>query len=569
MLIQLNIQNIALIDNISIEFGSGLNVLTGETGAGKSIIIDSINAILGMRGSKELIRSGKDKAYVEAAFFIDNGRFCDLFQETGIEPEEDGSLIISRELSTEGRNTCRINGKMVTVSMLRNFGSRLIDVHGQHDNQSLLRVNNHIDLLDAFGGNETLELKQKYIAHFVKYKQLQQKLKEMTGDIGERERKIDLLRYQIDEIEKANPKINEDEELKKQRELMANSEKISLSLLSAYETLFTGNNMESSTEDGLNKALIRLQSIAQLDSSFSEIENKLQSLIYQLEDIKDDIRSAQEQIEYNPESQEEVEERLDVLNKLKRKYAATAGSISEVLEYKEKAEKQLNEIIQSEKIVAGLNKNIEQELKKLHDSAEKLSDKRKKVAEKLEQTITTHLRELEMSKALFKVDFSSSDRQPTHNGIDRVEFLISVNAGEPLKPLAKVASGGEMSRIMLAIKTVLADADSMPTLIFDEIDTGVSGVAAQKVGEKLSLISFNHQVICVTHLPQIACMADRHFVIEKSMDQRSTFTSVSQMQGDDIIKELARMLGTPSGSKTSIIYARELLENAKEIKNNL
>ncbi len=570
MLLQLDIRNIALIDKVNIEPGRGLNILTGETGAGKSIIIDSINAILGERVSRELIRTGKEKALVEAVFQVDNSRFADIFEEMGMEPEEDGTLIISREFNLSGKNLCRINGKMATVSMLKTFGERLIDVHGQFDNQSLLRTESHLELLDSFAGMGVLNLKQRYRKLLNEYKEIKAHLKSLSGDKGERERRIDLLGFQADEIRNAKLKPGEEEELNKQRTLLANSEKIIHSLAGAYELLFSGNNIKNSVSDNLNEALNELHSIEKLDTRYEAICGKLQDLSYQLEDVIENIRSERDNTEYNPELLEEVEERLDLIFKLKRKYG---NSIRDILEYCEKTEAQLEEIIKSEEIIKKLAKKLKEMDTELYETALSLNTSRSKAAGQLEEKIAAELEELEMKRARFKADirFDSSvdqngERKYTSNGLDHVEFLISPNAGEPLKALVKIASGGEMSRIMLAIKTILADVDQLPTLIFDEIDIGISGKASQKVGEKLSFLSRSHQVICVTHLAQIACMADNHFLIEKVSDEDNTETRVKRLAEPEIRNEIARILGGAASSEISIKYADEMLKNAKNLK---
>lgn len=571
MLLQLDIHNVALIDNINLELGKGLNVLTGETGAGKSIIIDSINAILGERISRELIRTGKDKALVEAVFQIDGGRFADIFEEMGVEPEEDGILILSREINQAGKNTCRINGKMATVSMLKSFGERVIDIHGQHDNQSLLKLENHLLLLDSFGGDAIHGMLGRYGGLLEEYRQTRSRLKSISGDVGERERKIDLLKYQIDEIKKARLKKNEEEDLNRQRTLLANSEKVLNSLTTAYELLFSGNNVRNSSYDNMNEAMAGLSSIARLDERFESLARRLQDVTYQMDDIIEDIRKEKDSTEYSPDLMEEIDERLDLIFRLKRKYG---GTVAEVLDYCSKAEEQLDGLIRSEETVAALQKKLTDLDRELFEAALKLHGLRESAARVLEDRIGGQLDELEMKRAKFKVDIQferdagpGGERNFTRNGLDRVEFLISPNVGEPLKPLAKIASGGEMSRIMLAVKTILADVDRIPTLIFDEIDIGISGKASQKVGEKLSFISKNHQVLCVTHLAQIACMADRHFLIEKTADEDTTRTFVQELDGARIGDEIARLLGGSRESEASVSYAREMLENARRLKS--
>ncbi len=570
LLQQLEIQNIALIEKICIEVGKGLNVLTGETGAGKSIIIDSINAILGERLSKDLIRTGKDKASVEAVFQVKGNNIEELLREIGVEPEEDGTLIISREFTLAGKNSCRINGKMATVSMLKELGSKLIDVHGQHDNQSLLRTESHIDLLDSFGASRINLLKENYTALLVEYKDIKNKIRSLAGDKNDREKKIDYLRYQIDEIKKSKLKVGEDEELNKQRNVLSNAERIIEALSGVYENIFSGNNIKSSVYDSLSDAISQLNSISKLDEKYGKLSVKMEEILYQLDDIVEHIRKERDNIEYSPELLEQIEERIDLIVRLKKKYGNT---IEAILEYLNKAEAEYEEIIKSDEIVNELSKKLLSTSNELFGIASQINDERNKAAQILEEQIGKELEELEMKKAQFKVNIefnSEKDENDEYkflaNGLNRVEFLISPNAGEPLKPLSKIASGGEMSRIMLAIKTILANVDDIPTLIFDEIDIGISGKAAQKVAEKLSIISESHQVLCVTHLAQIACMADEHFQIEKQSADNQTKTSIRKINDKEIKNEIARILGGANISDITLKHAEEILKNAKKFK---
>jgi DNA repair protein RecN (Recombination protein N) len=570
MLLQLEINNIALIDNISIELGSGLNVLTGETGAGKSILIDSINAVLGERVSKELIRTGTEKASVEAVFCLEDGRLHDILESLGILPEEDGTLILSREFSISGKNTCRVNGKLVTVSVLKEIGERLIDIHGQHDNQSLLRTESHIDLLDAFVGEDLEKLKQNYSTLLHQYREFKSRLKSLSGDKGERERKIDLLKFQIEEIRKARLKTAEEEELNKQRLFLSHAEKIINALSNAYELLYGGTDVKSSASDNLNGAAAEIHTIVRLDEKFGAIGKKLEELSYQLEDVMEDIRSRRDSVEYSPKLLEQIEERLDLIFKLKRKYGA---SVEEVLAYCRKIEQELELMTNSEEAAQKLQEEIRKTAEKLYAICSEMNRKRREAAAVLESRIGTVLEDLEMKKARFKVEIVFDDmgdgqgeKKFQGRGLDKVEFLISANVGEPLKPLSKIASGGEMSRIMLAIKTILADVDCVPTLIFDEIDIGISGKVAQKVGEKLDFISAGHQVVCVTHLAQIACMADDHYLIEKIADQESTRTQVTELREQELAREIARMIGGISTSDITMKHAEEMLTSAKALK---
>ena len=571
MLLQLDIHNVALIDEIRIEPGEGLNVLTGETGAGKSIIIDSIKAVLGDRVSKDIIRTGSQNALIEAVFQVDAVRIRDIMNDMGMEPEEDGTLILSREITQTGRNTCRINGKMVSASFLKEIGERLIDIHGQHDNQSLLRTERHIELLDLFAGESLHRVKDEYAALLGRYRDIKAKLKALSGDPGERERKMDLLKFQIDEIRKARLKAAEDEELSRQKTLLVNAERISNTLASVYDLLSVGSG-GSSALDTMNESLSWLSSVAGLDESYEEMNRRLQDLIYQMEDLARDVRQSYESTEYDPAVLDEIEERLDLIYRLKRKYGST---ITDILGFCQDAEKQLEELEKSEETVRSLSEELTELENRLYQVAGKLNAERVKAASLLENRITQQLDDLEMKKSKFKVDIqfdtssgSASGRKFGNNGLDRVEFLISPNVGEPLKPLARIASGGEMSRVMLAVKSILAEVDSIPVMIFDEIDTGISGKAAQKVGEKLSYVSRTHQVLCVTHQAQIACIADHNFLIEKIVEKGKTRTKVTRLNDDDKIKEIARLVGGET-SEASLKYAEEMIKTAKKAANSM
>ncbi|HEX3028253.1 MAG TPA: DNA repair protein RecN, partial [Clostridia bacterium] len=474
MLQQIDIQNFALIGKVSMQIGKGLNLLTGETGAGKSIIIDAINAILGERISKDFIRTGKDKALIEAVFNVKGSRVEARLIDYGIEPEEDGTLIVSREFTAAGKNACRINGKLATVSMLKELGELLIDIHGQHDNQSLLRTESHVVLLDSFSGSKIQSMKSGYREKLSQYKHLKNKLKELSGSPAERERRIDLLKFQIDEIKSARLKSGEEEELNKQRDVLSNSEKIMNSLSSSYELLSTGGRSGSSGIDLLNEALSGLSGITRYDDKYEDLEKRLKDVTYVLDDIIEDIRKERDGMEFTPELLEQVEERIDLIYRLKRKYG---GTISEILEYLRNAELELDQILKSEETALEYEKQLKKLDDELYKAANELNRERHAAAEILELKICRELEDLEMKRAQFKVNIefegsidSGKERSYSSNGLDKVEFLISPNAGEPLKPLSKIASGGEMSRIMLAIKTILADCDDMPTLIFDEYD---------------------------------------------------------------------------------------------------
>ncbi|AEY66413.1 DNA repair protein RecN [Clostridium sp. BNL1100] len=564
MLLQLDIQNIALIDKISLEIAPGLNVLTGETGAGKSILIDSINAVLGERVNRDIIRNGKEKAFIEAVFEYDSTYINDILNELGIE-HEDGSLILSREIGLSGKNTCRINGRLVNVSVLKQVGQLLLDIHGQHDNQSLLKTESHIELLDAFGGEAIQKVKSEYHCLFEEYKSVKSKLKGIVGDKGEIERRMDMLKFQIDEIKNAKLKEGEDEELLKRRQLLANSEKIMNSIHSSYQLLSDGGDSGKSALYNINKALSELAAVQKYDEGLIPLSEKLESVVYQLEDICEELRARRDEGDFDPDELSVIEERLDIITRVKRKYGA---GIMEALDFLKKSQVEYDELLQSESLAEDLKKQLVSITQKLLETATKLHSQREKAALILESNITAELENLEMKNARFKVNIIMDDTKNnfTKNGLDNVEFLISSNAGEPLKPLSRIASGGEMSRIMLAIKTILANVDAIPTLIFDEIDTGISGKAAQKVGEKLSYISRTHQVICVTHLSQLACMADNHLYIEKNSNGENTYTTVRILDEKGRIQEIARIIGGSDITSIAYKHAEELLHSAENFK---
>ncbi|NLY43560.1 MAG: DNA repair protein RecN [Clostridiaceae bacterium] len=567
MLSQLHIENVAIVDKIDICFEKGLNVLTGETGAGKSIIIDSINMVLGERTSRDLIRSGEDKAVVEALFYVDSESACEMLAQMGIELDDDRALLISREITATGRNVCRVNGRIVTSAMLREISKYLVNIHGQHDNQALLQWDKHIEFLDRYAGDELLKIKEDYQQVYEKIRGLENEMRKISGDERELERKIDLLQFQLEEIEKAKLKPGEEEELTSQRLLMSNTEKIMQSVSNAYDILYTGSR-STSVYDGISEALKNLGEVERFDERLRKFYKALEDISYQLDDVIRDIRDYRDYLEYDPALLESIEQRLDLLFKLKRKYGST---IEEVLDYCNKVKKELEDIFNREERRKKLEGEIEKYTNRLEQLGEMLSQCRKEAAKELEQKIINELKDLDMNKVRFKVKVDkmwdkSGSIEFTRQGCDRVEFLISTNVGEQLKPLAKIASGGEMSRIMLAIKTVLADADEVNTLIYDEIDIGVSGRAAQKIAEKLSYAAQKKQILCVTHLAQIACMADHHYLIEKNTHENRSITSVQKLTLQNRKKELARIIGGAAITDLTLKNAEEMIRMAEEVK---
>lgn len=550
MLTSLKIENVAIIESAAIEFGCGLNVLTGETGAGKSIVIDSINAILGERTSRDIIRTGAQSAKVYAVFEDVNERVRNFLDENGIDCE-DGVLIINRTLSREGKNVCRINGAPVTVSMLREIGSELIDIHGQHDNQSLLSPEKHCGFVDSFAGNA--DLITDYREKYGRLCEIRSKLKKLTTDESSKSQRIDFLTYQIDELEKAEITIGERDELKARKSLINNSQKVIESLNIAYEAL----KADGAGIDMITDAESEIANASAYMETLGEASEKITDIRYELEDIAETVRDAMTEVDFDPSELEDIDERLDLLYRLSKKYGDTE---EEMLEYLEKARAELDNIAFSEERVKELQKQKKEALAETETAACKLTESRKTAGEKLSNAICSELEFLDMPNVRFVV--KCNDIGLTENGKDEIEFLISANAGEEPKPLAKIASGGELSRIMLAIKNVLAETDGVDTMIFDEIDTGVSGRAAQKIAMKLRSASKGRQVICVTHLAQIAAQGDVHLYISKSVSDGKTYTNIKSLIEEERVAEIARIMGGMEITKLQLESAREMLANA-------
>ncbi|MDK2798688.1 MAG: repair protein RecN [Clostridiales bacterium] len=570
MLSQLHIENVAIINTIDVEFEKGLNILTGETGAGKSIIIDSINMILGERTSRELIRSGAKKAIVEALFHVSSEDTVNLLEQSGIELEEDNTLLISREIIYSGKNACRINGRIVTSSMLKEIGRLLVNIHGQHDNQALLQWEKHIEFLDRYAGSKLIEIKSQYQKVYEQVNRIRAEIRRISGDERERERKLDLLKFQLEEIEKANLQKGEEEELTSKKLFLSNTEKLITAISNVYSILYSGNRTSASVHDNIADALKNLGEVEQFDPQLKQYYKTLETITYELDELVHDIREYRDNLEYDPGLLETLEQRLDLIFKLKRKYGS---SIEEILEYKNKIRKEFQDLLNSEEKLKALNLELDKNMRELEELADKLFQLRVEAAQMLEKAIVNDLRDLDMNKVKFKVQVKKiynklGDYEFSMNGYDRVEFLISTNPGEPVKPLVKIASGGEMSRIMLAIKTILADIDNVNTLVFDEIDIGVSGRAAQKIAEKLSRIAQKKQVLCITHLPQIASMADHHYLIEKNMANDQYSTTVQKLTSHNRKEELARIIGGAVITDLTLKHAEEMIDIANKIKQN-
>lgn len=564
MLLELEVKNFALINELNLQFEKGLNVLTGETGAGKSIIIDAVNMVIGERADRSVVRKGTNKCTIQAIFDGSGVKTLrDTFNENGIEIDEGESVIVTREIYSNGRSVSRINGTLVTQGLLKSITEKLIDIHGQHQHQSLLNPLFHIELLDAFGGGETSKLRQTIEDNYKLLLKTEAKLRDLCGNEMERERKLDLLRFQLDEIDAAGLKEGEEEDLSLQRNLLANSEKIFKTVADAYEGLYEGTSYPS-VVDNIGKITGQFHGIAAYHERLEGFNQTLQDIQYRLEDLSRELRDYKDTIDFEPFLLDEVERRLDIINSLKRKYG---GSIGEILEYRNRIQAELDFYINSEEEIEGLKLRIENLKGILEVESIKLSKIRGEIAASLEKGLKGILNDLNMPRAHFKVELKSqrdaaNQLKFTSKGIDHVEFMISTNLGEEVKPLAKIASGGEMSRIMLAIKTILADVDEINTLIFDEIDTGISGNTAKTVGEKLYEISKGHQVICITHLPQIAAMADTHFLIEKIEEAGATTTQVNKIDKIMRINEIGRLLG---GNLTDITikHAEEMLNEKR------
>lgn len=535
MLTSLQIENIAVIEKAEITFDKGLNILTGETGAGKSIIIDSINAVLGERTTRELVRTGAPFAKVSALFFGLSHAAEQVLKSLDLEPEEDGSLLIQRSISSDGRSACRINGQTATVSMLRQLGGELINIHGQHDSQSLLSSEKHIGFIDALAQDEALL--EEYHGLYAAYVKIRRALNELQMDEEEKLRKIDLLRFQIDELEAANLQIGERETLTQERTRCLNAEKILQSLRRAYDAI-NGTEESLGASQLLTDAAAGLQDAARYYGAIESTAQEMLDLSYNLESYADEIRNAFDTLSYDPGDLEQIEERLDLLYKLSRKYGETE---EEMLVYLEKARAELDEITFSEERVQKLDEERRETVRKIKALAVTLSNVRRQAGERFARQVEAELSYLDMPHVRFIVHHEQV--KPGPNGADEIEFLISANPGEPPRPLAKIASGGELSRIMLAIKNVLSGSDEIGTLIFDEIDTGVSGRAAQKIALKLKQVSAGRQVICVTHLAQIAAQADCHLLIQKTVRDDQTYTQVDALDFEGRKREIARIMG--------------------------
>ena len=547
MLSLLHIENIAVIECADISFDRGFNVLTGETGAGKSIVIDAISAILGERAYRDMIRTGTERASVRAVF-TDVPEFP-WFAENGV--EYDPETVISREIHLDGKNICRVNGSLVNVTSLHKLGIQLINIHGQHDSAALFDEENHLAFLDAFADNG--ELRSAYGELYEAVAKLRRQISSLTMDEGEKLRRMENLKYQIAEIEKAELEPGEDDRLEERRKVLQNAEKLSNGMETAVECLYGGDDSDGAS-GLLAQAEYALARLSRFSDSFAALHDRVADLMYQVQDAAEEVRDARDSLSYSADELEQIESRLDVIHKLRRKYGTTC---EDILEYLDKAKKDLDEIEFADDKLERLKKNLKRAEKEAWDAAGALRENRKQAAENMSARILSELAQLDMPRVQFACRFTETEL--TANGADAVAFYMSANAGEALKPLSRVASGGELARIMLAMKNVLAEKDQVATLIFDEVDTGVSGRAAQKVAEKLRSVAAHKQVLCVTHLPQLAALANTHLLIAKTERDGRTYTSVTPLDTEGRKRELARIIGGASITETTLKSAEEML----------
>lgn len=558
MLELLHIENIAIIEAADIEFAPGFNALTGETGAGKSIVIDSLSAVLGQRTSRELIRTGAEKAFFSAAF---SGMAPELTEELGIQPEADGTLLLQREIQTDGKNVCRVNGRPVTVGQLRALGARLLNIHGQHDGQQLLDEEQHIVYLDSFGRVEILI--NTYAEKYKHFTDIRRQIGALQMDEAEKARRVDTLQYQIEELRRAKLKSGEEEELTARRGMLRNAEKF-LGAVAGADYALNGDDSGGGALSALRQAQDALGGVRHLDDAFGQLYERLGEAYSEVYDIAATVEDKRGELDVSPGELDRVESRMDLLYRLKKKYGAT---VEDMLDYQARCEAELAQIEDAGDTLARLEQALSRAEKEARQVAQALSDARKAAADRLTSQILAELQQLDMGKIRFAVDFA--EKPLDSDGMDTVRFLMSANVGEELRPIHKIASGGELARIMLAMKNVLSEQDHVGTMVFDEVDTGVSGRAAQKVAEKMARISRRKQVLCVTHLPQLAAMADTHFSVEKGERGGRTYTEVRRLDREQRRRELARLTGGSHVSQTMLDGAEELLVQAEKFRAEL
>lgn len=574
MLTELMIRNLAVIESVQLSFRQGFQVLTGETGAGKSIIIDALGLVAGGRASADLVRYGTDKAEIEALFDMPADHpLWDALASLGVESQREESIVIRREITASGKSAARINGQLVNQSMLREIGDFLVNIHGQHEHQSLMKADSHLHWLDLFGGPELQEALSSYQQSYDRYSALRKQLKDLQDSGKQALQMLDLYRFQVEEIAAAHLKNGEDEFLQEEKRKLSNAEKLYSHVNDSYDLLNENGGLLSAA-----KAMQRLQEIASLDPTLLHpLFDQMQTAYYQLEDASFQLRDYRDDIEFNPERINEIERRLDEISTLRRKYGDT---IPEILRYREKISAELSLIENKDEHIQRLQTQVREETDKLVILAQNLSGVRIHTAKTLSGQIEQELKELHMERTQFSARIGRTGEasgneltnldEPmrfTRMGIDQVEFLISANPGEPLRSLSKIASGGELSRIMLAMKTIFARVDRIPVMVFDEVDTGVSGRAAQAIAEKLSKLSRDRQVFSITHLSQVACMADSHYLIRKSVEGERTYTQVAPLDEEGRVVELARMLGGVEVTDTTLRHAKEMIAMAQSRKS--
>ena len=560
MLELLHIENIAIIERADIMFGRGFNALTGETGAGKSIVIDALGAVLGQRTSRELIRTGAEKAFVSAEFSGVPAEMPGL-AETGLSPEEDGTLLLQRELYGDGRNACRVNGRPVTVAQLRRIGAGLLNIHGQHDGQQLLDEEQHLAYLDRFGRVD--DALTRCAERYGTLRETRREIETLRMDEAEKARRVDMLRHQIDELERADLQEGEEEALLARRNILRSGEKFTAAIAKA-DLCLNGGDEGMGAVSAIREAENALHALRSLGDEFAALSERLEALRCEAYDLAEMIRDKKEAYEFSPQELDAVEARCDQLYRLKKKYGASVG---DMLTYLARSREELDRIEYADERIAQLQETLREQEAAAMEAARALSALRRAAAQELEERIFRELTELDMPKLRFAIDFQ--EKELSENGIDAVSFLMSANVGESLRPIQKIASGGELSRIMLAMKNVLAEQDSVMTMVFDEVDTGVSGRAAQRVAEKLARLSRFRQVLCVTHLPQLAAMADVHFGVEKGEADGRTRTNVLVLDRAARRREVARLSGGDPPSDTMLSGAEELLSAAESFKQSI
>ncbi len=561
MLLELTVKHLAVIDEVRVRFQNGFHVLTGETGAGKSILIDALSLSIGGRASSDLVRHGHDRAEIEALFDVAADHpVWGVLEEHGIDGTADEPLIVRRDIAVSGKSTARVNGQSVTLATLRAIGETLVNIHGQHEHQSLLRTERHLDWLDAYGGTAVGAVKQSYQGVYREFVRVRNELETLKAGGQQALQLADLYRFQSDEIAQADLKLGEDEWLQEEKQRLSNAERLFDATSRAYELLYgPGQAVEA-----VGKALQRIQEIVRWDESkLSPIVEQLQSSYYQIEDASFQLRDYREDVEFNSERLEEIETRLQTISGLKRKYG---DSIERIIAHGEQMERELNGLDHQEERIVAFEQELHRLTQQLHEQAGRLSDVRRQAAAALSSELMRHLKDLHMEKTIFDVELRTEKDRVTKDGWDAAEFLIAPNPGEPLRSLSKIASGGELSRIMLALKSIFSSLDRVPVLIFDEVDTGVSGRAAQAIAEKLAQLARQAQVFAITHLPQVACMADAHYAIVKKVEDNRTFTVVTSLGEKERAEELARMLGGVEVTGTTLQHAEEMLALARSRK---